>query len=265
MLGLVLQRRGELDRASNVLRQAVRRLKSVGTPKDLRQATVALIETLMQLGQFDEAEQWLAGLQNGVEREEVVVYGIRALVHSYRARWDEAIADYDTAYTLAADRGFRMIEVIFANNLADTLRVQGQLERAGPIYERAIHLAHVRGMAHEPFLRLNLAQLDLDRGNPAAAWEMLTLARAGLERLGRQSILGAAHAVTLRCAAELGEWQVWEHHFERAYTLLEQTGLKDAEVAEALERASELAAAADKPVLAKQAADLAVSIRASLA
>lgn len=239
--GSMLQRQGDLPAAAEDLARSADLLTRSGEDWMACSVRVLWMHTLLQLGRYQEARDLIGTLDPSIPGNVVEVEGVKGILCTYEEEWSASIVHFEEAARVARLNGLGVAEAGVLANLSESYRFQGDLVRASMHLERSIELARRLGMAGESVLRLNRAQLLLDVGEVDTAWSELEIAQAGLERMGRIGLLGASHVVALRCLSMRGDWDSWDRHFERSEALLAGTGMVEPELAEAYEKAAELA------------------------
>ncbi len=130
------------------------------------------------------------------------------------------------------------------NLVGEIARQTGDLEGAERAYRGALLRWETIGHSHAMFARANLGLITLERGDLAAAHPLLRRSLEQFEREGRTAITAQVLAALLPCEAARGDWAAFDARAMRVSTLVDETGLADADTARMAERAGTLAAAA---------------------
>ncbi len=107
--------------------------------------------------------------------QSAALHNTRGAVLNNSARWDEAIAEYETAITLAQQIGDTRRELSARTNIANTLFLRGQVERARALYEEQLpRCEEAFGADHYTTmqLRVTLAMVMSHQGELADAEEI---------------------------------------------------------------------------------------------
>ncbi len=138
---------------------------------------------------------------------------------------DKAIAYLRQAKTIIDRIGGKHAIVFFLNEAGEIARFQGDLDRAERAYRKAEEKARdTRAAGVWPVPTLNLATVLLIRGRLDEARKLLERAPERLERQGHYRVLGAFHAALVRCAADRGAWDIFDHHLTAAHRRFTTTG-----------------------------------------
>jgi len=250
--------RGEQSRAVNYYQQARVRAEERGDIPAIVRSIQGLADAAYRLGDLDGAAR-LYG-EGLVRAQEAKLETAMAEAHwgiGYVALWK---ADYESARVhfleqrrLLTAQGNQLGIARATNGLGELARLEGDLETAERDYRRALSLHHAIGSSGTLVTRLNLALVLLIREDHAAAERLLTPLLRELNRSGERGHLTAAHCQLLPCRAAARDWEGWDRDLAMAEKLLEETALKDGDVALSLELAGELAQKNGQPVRALRA------------
>ncbi len=127
------------------------------------------------------------------------------------------------------------------NNLAEVARASGRLDEAERNYLASYEAMEQLGHAASIIPLLNLAQIQLARADWNAVEHTVGRALEACERGGRRAGLLYALVFSLGPHAVAARWRAWDEALGRAEGLTAETGLRDGEVAAALELAASLA------------------------
>ena len=127
------------------------------------------------------------------------------------------------------------------NNLAEVARASGRLDEAERNYLASYEAMEQLGHAASIIPLLNLAQIQLARRDWTAAEHTVRRAVEACEQGGRRAGLLYALAFSLPPHAVGERWSAWDDALTRAEGLTAETGLRDEEIAAALELAATLA------------------------
>ncbi len=222
VMGLVLMTRGLLEKASGYFEQALAAYEAVDDEVWAAACQMNLGVAVRQAGRLDEA----------------------------RVRVRVALARFT-----AADCGWGEAECL--NELGEVARFDGDLAAAEACYRQALARNVSLGSGDAVFNEINLGLVLSLRGNTAEARAALEAGLETFDSQGRRAFVGVTHALLLPCEAADGDWRRWDYHLTNAQIILDVTGFVDMDVAAALERAGDLAAAAGETKRAVGAYDLA--------
>jgi serine/threonine protein kinase/tetratricopeptide (TPR) repeat protein len=127
------------------------------------------------------------------------------------------------------------------NELGEIARLRGDLTEAERAYTEALRRLRELGGDEGRVVRINLAiVLQLHRRYREAR-PLLVDALSGTAASGLRSVHAVVHLLLLCCAAADGAWGEWDERLAVAQSMLNETEFVDLDVAQALERAAQLA------------------------
>lgn len=179
MESLVRMREGGLDRAAELLREAVALHTERGETARLLSAQVNLSVVLQTAGSVDEAA---AVVEEGLERAVAAGHRLfesnllvnRAQVRAETGAWDAALADARAAHALADELGMTFLVAAAHGAAADALRRLGRFEEAEDDARAGVRAAREIGDALGIAERLEgVARIAADRGRDAEALSAL--------------------------------------------------------------------------------------------
>jgi predicted ATPase/tRNA A-37 threonylcarbamoyl transferase component Bud32 len=184
-LGMLLGDRGEVERAAQLLQEALG-----GLPRDAHEQALFMLNAALLRAEHGQVEQALLGYEAALARaraqENLRIEGLAraniATTHYYLGRLDEAERGLTSALALARRVGDRRAEAAMWGNLSFLYRQQGRLDEAQRGYEATLALARrVGDRATEGVVLGNLADLARARGDREGTmeglWAALDVAR----------------------------------------------------------------------------------------
>ncbi len=224
--GTLARMAGDLAESRTLLEHALLAYRALQQPRHIADALKELGGTLVRSGNRTEAH--------------AVLTEARSLYHN-----------------LGSDGG--AAEAL--NNLAELARTAGRLDEAESCYKEAFTAMDRLGHAASVIPMVNLAQVQLARKDwreaarsSGRALEMATLS-------GRRAAELYARAFGAPCHAVAGQWDAWDDALVQIDALTTQTGLRDPEVADALELGAACALSAKQTERAGRARVLATRHR----
>jgi tetratricopeptide (TPR) repeat protein len=173
-----------------------------------------------------------------------------------RGEPQQALEIAERAVTLFREGG-TLLGIGEALNLqGEALRQVGRLEEAGATYEEALRAFRLAGAWDALLPRVNLALVQIDRGDTERARASLEAVLAELGAVPRSQVSGVLHAYLLPCVARTGEWESFARHLSAATDSLHASGFVDPDVARLAEVAAVQAEIAGQHELATGARDL---------
>ncbi len=205
----VVRLQGRVEEALRYGRRGLARFEALGDPRGQGDALAALAGVSRSTGDSDRTEEYCRG----------------------------AIPLYEQV-------GSRFGVAVARNTLAEVLRKRGDLVGAESAYRAAELLLRQLGSPEHLVPRLNLGLVLRERGDLHGSRLVLEEALSGMERGGRKGWAGLVHALLLPVVAALSDRAAWARHRAGALELLGASRIVDADVAESLELAVDLAESA---------------------
>jgi tetratricopeptide (TPR) repeat protein len=267
--GALARQRGELLRATELLREARGRSAAEGDAAGEARAVLDLARVAHRQGRTDDADVLARtglSLARRARRPRAVAAALRSLAGVARLR-----GDIDGAVALA--RSSRDAAVAVHDRLGEAgglvalgraAEAGGEPEAARALFHQAADLYETVGSPEAHVARLHMARTLSDEARFADARALVEDAGAAFARLGRRGGLAAVDVLRLSLDAQAREWSAWRLHLRRARRLLRSTGLVDPDLALGLERAAERAAEAGGPGAGADALDLAAHLWGAL-
>ncbi len=261
--GHLANKRGSLDDGIAAFEKALGEYRALGDPAGIGLSLYGLgelcklrgdlsaciahyedaIATLEESGDFDTAGSCLSGLSDAYRR-----------LGDYQRSLDQ-----NTSSLTHLRRIGNMHDVAIAlNNRGDIFRYLCDLERAETHYREAAELFHAQGSGDAAITKINLAIVLIERAKYREARSILELAESDLEAQNRGGYLSFVHAHMLPCLVSEGDWDGWQHHYQRLVYHLAKTQLVDDDLARPLELAGDLCLEAKQPHWARDAYELAL-------
>ncbi|MCC7385803.1 MAG: protein kinase [Deltaproteobacteria bacterium] len=257
-LAVIAYERGELIRAMNLYRQAQQLFEDLGDVRGLIRCAQGLGDVAYRQGDlsgadalyrraFDLAES--VGERLGMAE---AAWGL-GYVALWRNELDLALSWFQRQLSFLEAIGNQLGIARCYNSLGEVARVSGDMQQAETYYRRALAIHHTIGTSGTLVTRLNLSMVLLARGDFAATRKLLSGLLAEEQESEERGHLAAAFSELLPCDAEDRDFAAWDRDFARARALLEETGLKDGDVAWTLRLAGERALAAGERRRAREA------------
>jgi len=257
-LGLVHWEQGEYERAVRLYRRGERLAEAGGDRRLQAHCREEVANCLRRLGSLDEAtSNFRKAFANFEAAEDLsgMAGCLRGLgeVARQAGKLPEARKLLTQARSAYHKAGQRWGEGMSLNALGEIQRHQGDLKRAESTYRAAQDRLQAIGSPDVAYPRVNLALVLLDRGRYREARRRLEEGLATFESQGRQPMIGCVHLALLPCLAHFYDWTAWDTHFQSAVTILEETGIKDVDLARLASKAGDMAQKARKRSRAKEA------------
>ncbi len=250
--------RGEHARAVNFYQQARGAAEARGDLPGVVSATQGLADTAYRLGDFDGASRLYAEVRaraesTGLKRARAQAEWGLGYVALWRGDHPAARAHFLSQRALYESAGDQLGLAHAHNALGEVARLTGDLAGAEHDYRRALALHHAIGSSGTLVTRLNLAMVLIGRGEAVAAERLLVPLVRELSEADERAHLCAAHCQLLPCRAAALDWEAWDHDLAEAELLMEETAIKDGDIAWTLELAGRMAFHAGQPVRALHA------------
>ncbi len=219
---------------------------------------------LTMLGRLDAAREVVAELAGevraaGNRRREMRCQQLLGRIELHAGRLDEAGACFQRGLRMCEESGYRQDRAHFLNLLGEVARYSGDLAGAERRYAGALEGFEAIGSGDAAIAEANLAVVVLEQGRYDRARQLLDRSLVRFEQEGLKHFMGLLHALLLPCCAAAGSWGSWQHHFDEAVGLLEETGYVEPDGARAARLAAAIAAEAGQPERARDALGFAAS------
>ena len=256
--GVLLHRTGAFPWAWRRLRQAEEMARQ---DDDHGLISLALLEqgrALIEHGRLGRAvpileESRARAAMAGQERPQASCGWLLGRVAKQQGDLDKAMTRFEDALALFERVGARFGVASCTNELGEVARLRGDLDAAEARYRDALARMDELGADDAHVVRLNLAQVLLQRGRGGEAAPLLHKSLAAFTASGHRAMVGIVHAFLLSCVAQAADWEGWDHHSAAAIEALTETGWVEHDVAAAAQRAGDLAAAAGETERARHA------------
>jgi tetratricopeptide (TPR) repeat protein len=247
--------RGEHARATNYYQQARARAEARHDAPGLVSAYQGLADTAYRLGDLAGAARLYAEARTraeaaGLVRERAAAEWGLGFVALWQGHHGAAHAHFEAQRTLSEAAGDRLGLARAHNALGEVARLTDDIATAEREYRRSLSIHHAIGSTGTLVTRLNLAMVLLAHGDAPAAERLLSPLIGELSRVDERAHLCAAHCQLLPCRAAADDWEAWDRDVAEAEALLEETAIKDGDIAWTLELGGRTAAHAGQPVRA---------------
>ncbi len=245
--GLLWHRRGQFFRAWRRLRAAEDLARNeVLDPVLLARVLQEEGRLLLERGLLTRANAALASARPlfvaaAQESEEANCGWLLGRVAKQAGDLDRAMAHFTDALSAFERIGARYGMASCTNELGEVARLQGDLDSAEIHYRDALVRMDELGADDAHVMRLNLAQVLLNRGRPDEAADLLQQSLRAFEGSAHRAMTGIVHTMLLSCAAAADDWQGWDRHADAASAVLAETGWVEHDVALAARMAGDLA------------------------
>ncbi|MBN1947723.1 MAG: tetratricopeptide repeat protein [Bradymonadales bacterium] len=259
LVGLTSLWRGQLKPAAEMFGRALELYRDASDRKGVARTLFHLGSTQLQQGEWSEAEKSVNEallLSYQIPDWETWADSLRklALVALKREDYDQATALNQQALDYYNREGHRYGVAACWNSLGNIHFTRGDRAAAEQAYRQVIAMLCSIGVYGEMIgPQLNLCLILLDTGQYEEARQQLEPVLQSCRERGVRVYLGAAHSLALAAAAGVKDWYGWSRHFDKASSLLEETGQSNSDIAWALKLAGDLALAAGEPERARQA------------
>jgi len=182
------------------------------------------------MGRYDEAKEYVEttlAIAKETADEGMVAEALRLLGYSALALANRALAREHFLAALAKSRqlGNKLQVSSALNGLAELYRVEGELEKAEPLYEEALSLSGARGDRGGTAVHLaNLAWTSISLGREEQARGMVREGLAIVEEIGSKRLGIAYLDCSTGLAAAVGHWERAARLHGTAEALREQMG-----------------------------------------
>jgi len=141
------------------------------------------------------------------------------------------------------------------NLLGEVSRKQGKLDEAAGYYQRCVTIGEASGVNHT-YPRLNLAIVEMDRGNWEAARRATEATLAVVEGQGHGRLTTCCYAMLTRVASAQGQWAVFDAHLDAFERIYWELNFFEADLMKELQGAAAFAEAAGETARAERATAL---------
>jgi diguanylate cyclase (GGDEF)-like protein len=193
------ERVGDKPAAARTARQSAELAERLGNPRLLAQALTRL-GACVELAQPDHAAEHYRSaldLYRGVgdARGQADCHNNLGIVFARRGEMDYAERELSTAITLGRTIGAPDLSGLFTLNLGALCLKRGAFVRARELMgESLAQFAAVKNSERQLFALLNLAHVDLERGEPGSAAELYEAVEALAQRVGQDDVMIGALA-----------------------------------------------------------------------
>jgi serine/threonine protein kinase/tetratricopeptide (TPR) repeat protein len=185
-------------------------------------------------------------------------YSALAVCNIQAAQFDIARSNVKKCLELVRKGGSRTQAALALSTLGDIERMHGgDLDKAEELYRSSVHMLSAAGYGHIAYAEMNLGLVLVDRGNFAEAESFFESALESLLSQDVQAGVGVAHAMLSPCAAARSDFEAFDAHLDVAEERL--GSMFDADVANPMKIAGDLAAAAGESARAKRAYELSLA------
>jgi tetratricopeptide (TPR) repeat protein len=126
-----------------------------------------------------------------------------------------------------------------ANDLGEIARMDNRLDDAEAYYREALAINDSAGAESAFVVHMNLGIILAERGHTTSAQEHVEMANLEIVRLGLKGLHGCSYIISALIAAHRQDWDVWDHSFNKAKELLDESGFIDVDVARGAQMAAQ--------------------------
>jgi len=255
-LGSIADSRGRYARAREIFEDARSAYARVDAPLSVARCLDGMSQSARQMGDLKRARQLnrealsrfqALGNLNGVASSKKRLARLALLERRYRESdtlTREALRLFEHTGDLAGQQQC-------LNALAESARFQGRLGEAEEGYREALAIGKQIGAGTQLLQATNLALVVLARARYAEARTLLQALEIEIEAAGRRALLAGCQLGLAACAAAMDDVDSTQAHFQRARTLLDETGAVDPDNARSAESAANQLWAHDHPIWAR--------------
>ena len=267
--GAIAQKRGELDGAIPLFKEARRLREALGDELGSGNCLHGIAECEKLRGELTAAAAHYLEACARFRASGSLLWlsrSLTGLADLKRREGDTAAALRCTHQALDYQRqlGNRHALGVTLNGLGDIARHGGDLEEAERRYREAAELMMELGSAETTLVRMNLGLVLVARREHLEARRIFEAARRALSDGGRETYVVYACAGLVPCFAGLADWPRFDATLTEAEHLLAASGLVDDDVAACLEQAGELARGRGESRRARRAYEAALAQWAGL-
>jgi eukaryotic-like serine/threonine-protein kinase len=168
-----------------------------------------------------------------------------AAVYRQRGELDRAKQQLRDALVHIERAGSRLELARLLNGVAEIARAEADLPMAEKGYQKALRAYEDVGSKEAVVPRLNLGLVAISLGDFLVARQLLEDGLVFCERTGLRGFFQYIHAALLPCAAASGDLGAFDRHYQKADTMVSESGVKDVDIAATAERAGEILAYSD--------------------
>lgn len=255
---MAMEKKGEIQLAEAIFSQAEMLSEQLGDDENLAACLEHRGTLLRQQGEIPASRDLLTdalALYRRLGERRLIADCLKELGGTLIKAGDRVAAQpvLREAAALYLDTGSAAGAAEALNNLAEIERQEGRLDEAATHYEEAFATLDRSGHQASPIPLLNLGLIRNARSDWPEAATVLERARDLAVTAGRKAVELYARAFVLPSRAATGAWPAWDIDLARAVALTEETGLLDAEIADALGLAAEIAERAGQAERARRA------------
>jgi serine/threonine protein kinase/tetratricopeptide (TPR) repeat protein len=260
--GQVAYRRGDLPQATRLLRKSLLTYERLGDKAGIAAVLQSLWGVVRQRGDLQLADD-LIQQALALHEEQGNQLGVaecltgRGQIAVRQEQLPKAAHLFQRAMEIFEHLGAQTGVAVCLDGLAEVGQEQSDYAAAESWSRRALALQEASGAGDAIVSRVSLGLSMVGAQRTREAREHLEATREVAEAEGRRGLSAIIHAHLLLCAGQEQRWAAWDQHKLASVALLEATGLLDARLAQALERAGEAASAAGEVARAQEALSLA--------
>ena len=194
-------------------------------------------QAAVQLGNVDEALQWLIAAQRGFEQAkdrqaQAITTGYIARIKVSKGSVDEALALHELEMVIYEELGDKRSKAVTMGDIANILTVKEEVEKAMALHEEELAIYEELGDKHSKSVTLwEMAQMDLQRSDLEAAFPRMMASYQLFAELGNASGLAIVGGTLGRVLWYNGAQEEGRTVLERAMAAYAKLG-RQADVAE---------------------------------
>jgi serine/threonine protein kinase/tetratricopeptide (TPR) repeat protein len=263
-LGTIEYERGDQDRAMELFRQASTLYERNNDDIGIARCKLGIADAIYRRGELARSQDEYEGALELFERHKDASGMASCLIGiGYVAIWKNeparATSVFERQLKLLQGLGNRFRIARCLSALGEAARLAGRTEEAEGHYRRALVIDEAIGSNSAWVVRLNLGLTLMTRERFEEAFPIISAVLSDLVEAGEPSQLAVGHSTFLPCVAAKQDWAAFDHHLAEATRLLDETHLKDGDIAGELFLAGELARRADDHTRARRAYTLSLA------
>lgn len=220
LCGRIVRDGGELDRAAELFEETLGYFAAAADDRGLARARAALGLVEKYRGRLDQARTHLAEALETFEwiKDEFMAASLLINIGSIwlqSGQLDRARSNLERGRQVAHDSGHLANEASAHSGLGHLAIEREDWEEVRRSLGKAYELFEAEGDRRRHLVRLNLALTELYAGNEETSRDLLDEVVEVLPAVGYQAWLAIALVARMACAAQHGDWQVYDANWEQ--------------------------------------------------